>query len=70
MSMFNVFLAVLSLAPLALLLWFWRIFPRDRRIHPSYRQSGIETIVKRTEVHDVPVRRRSMGEVGRKGKLA
>jgi hypothetical protein len=54
--MFHFFLAALSLAPLGLFLLFWRMFPRDRGIHPIYRESGTETIGKRTEAQDVTAR--------------
>jgi hypothetical protein len=40
--MFDFFLAALSLAPVGLLLLFWRMFPRDRGVHPIYREAGIE----------------------------
>jgi hypothetical protein len=50
--MFDFLLLGLSLAPLGLLLFFWRVFPRDRGIHPIYRESEIETTGKRTEVPD------------------
>jgi hypothetical protein len=45
--MFGFFLAALSLAPLGVFLAFWRMFPRDRGIHPIYRESGIDTKDKR-----------------------
>ncbi len=70
MSMFHFFLAALSLAPIGLFLLFWRMFPRDRGIHPIYRESGTETIGKRTEAQDVTARRLHMKEVGRKCKVA
>jgi hypothetical protein len=53
-SMFDLFLAALSLAPLGLFLLFWRVFPRDSSVHPIYREPEIETIGKRTEVQDMP----------------
>ena len=68
--MFDFFLAALSLTPLGLFLLFWRMFPRDRGIHPIYRESGIETIEKRTEVQDVAARRPPIKEVDRNGKVA
>ena len=43
MSIFDLFLAALSLAPVGLFLLFWRMFPRDRGVHPIYREAGIET---------------------------
>jgi hypothetical protein len=39
MSILDLFLAAISLAPLGLLLLFWRMFPDDRAIHPIYRDS-------------------------------
>jgi hypothetical protein len=39
MSILDLFLAAISLAPLGLLLLFWRMFPDDRGIHPIYRDS-------------------------------
>jgi hypothetical protein len=68
--MFGFFLAALSLAPLGVFLLFWRMFPRDRGIHPIYRESGIETIEKRTEVKDAAARRPPIGEVEPNGKVA
>ncbi len=68
--MFGFFLAALSLAPLGVFLLFWRIFARDRGIHPIYRESGIEAIGKRTEAKDAAVRRPPIGEVERNGKVA
>jgi hypothetical protein len=38
MSMFDLFLAALSLAPLGLFLLFLRVFPRDTAVHPIYRE--------------------------------
>jgi hypothetical protein len=70
MAMFDFFLGALSLAPLGLFLLFWRMFPRDRGVHPIYRESGTETIGKRTESQDVSARRLHMKEVGRKRKVA
>jgi hypothetical protein len=70
MSMFGFFLAALSLAPLGVFLLFWRMFPRDHGIHPIYRESGIETIEKRTEVKDAAVRRPPIGEVEPNGQVA
>jgi hypothetical protein len=70
--MFDFFLAALSsalsLAPLGLLLLFWRVFPRDRDFHPIYRESGIETTDKRTKVKDATARGLHMRDVERKGK--
>ncbi len=63
--MFDFFLGALSLTPLGLFLVFWRMFPRDRGIHPIYRESGIETIEKRTEVQDAAARRPPIKEVDR-----
>jgi hypothetical protein len=70
MSMFDFFLAALSMAPVGLFLLFWRIFPRDRGIHPIYRESGTETTGERTESQDVTAQRLHMKEVGRKCKVA
>jgi hypothetical protein len=53
MSMFDFFLGALSLAPLGLFLLFWRMFPRDRGVHPIYRESGIEMIGNGTGVQDM-----------------
>jgi hypothetical protein len=68
--MFDFFLAALSLAPVGLFLLFWRMFPRDRGVHPIYREPGIETPDKRTEVQDATARRLQMRKVERKGKVA
>src|SRR3984893_4074526 len=68
MSIFDFFLAALSLAPVGLFLLFWRMFPRDRGVHPIYRESGIEMIDNGTEVQDAIARRLHMREVERKGK--
>jgi hypothetical protein len=56
MSMFDFFLAALSLAPVGLFLLFWRMFPRDRGVHPIYRKSGIEMIDNGTGVQDMTAR--------------
>jgi hypothetical protein len=56
MSMVDFFLAALSLAPVGLFLLFWRMFPRDRGVHPIYRESGNETIDNGTEVQDMTAR--------------
>ena len=50
--MFALLLLGLSLAPLALLLLFWNMFPQDGSIHPIYRESRVERIAKRTEAND------------------
>jgi hypothetical protein len=50
MSMFDFFLAALSLAPVGLFLLFWRIFPRDRGVHPIYRETGIVAEAAGTEL--------------------
>jgi hypothetical protein len=70
MSMFDFFLAALSLAPLGLFLLFWRMFPRDRGMHPIYRESGIEMIDKGTGVRDMTARRPHKRETERKCKAA
>jgi hypothetical protein len=70
MSMFDFFLAALSLAPLGLFLLFWRMFPRDRGVHPIYRESGIEMLENRTEVQDAIERRLHMRQVERKREVA
>jgi hypothetical protein len=49
-SMFDLLLAALSLAPLGLFLLFWRVFPRDTALHPIYRKPEIETTGKRAAV--------------------
>jgi len=41
MSILDLFFAAISLAPLGLLLLFWRMFPDDRGIHPIYRDSRL-----------------------------
>ena len=69
MSMFDFFLAALSLAPLGLFLLFWRMFPRDRGVHPIYRESGIETIDSGTGTQE-SARRLQKREVERKCKAA
>ena len=66
--MFDFFLAALSLAPVGLFLLFWRMFPRDRGVHPIYRESGNETIDNGTEVQDMTARRLHKREVERKWK--
>jgi hypothetical protein len=58
--MFELGLVGFSLVPLGLLLLFWRRFPRNSGIHPIYRQSGIESMDKRTEVQDATARRPHM----------
>ena len=70
MSMFDFFLAALSLAPLGLFLVFWRMFPRDRGVHPIYRKSRIEMMGNETGVQDMTARRLQMKEVERKCKAA
>ena len=70
MSMFDFFLAALSLAPLGLLLLLWRMFPRDRGVRPIYRESGIEMIDNGTGVQDMTARRLHKREVERKWKAA
>lgn len=70
MSMFEFLIAVLSLVPLGLLLLFWKVFPEDRDVHPIYREHGIETLDKRTEVQDPAARRPAMGEVEHHDKVA
>jgi hypothetical protein len=73
MSMFDFFLAALSVAPLGLFLLFWRMFPRDRGVHPIYRESGIEMIEmidNGTGVQDMSARKLRNREVERKCKAA
>ena len=70
MSMFDFFLVALSLAPVGLFLLIWRVFPRDRGVHPIYRESGIEMICNGPEVQDATARRPQMRKVERKGKVA
>lgn len=67
--MFDFFLLGLSLAPLGLLLFFWRVFPKDRGIHPIYRESETETAGKRGEVQGTTPRILHAGMVQRKGKV-
>ena len=69
MSMFDFFLAALSLVPLGVFLLFWRMFPRDRGVHPIYRESGIEMIDNRTGAQET-ARRLHKREVERKCKPA
>ena len=64
--MFDFFLGALSLAPLGLFLLFWRMFPRDRGVHPIYRESGIEMTDNGTGVQDMTARRLHKTEVERK----
>jgi hypothetical protein len=40
--MFDFLLVGFSLAPLGLLLLFWRVFPHDRGFHPIYRDSRMK----------------------------
>ena len=68
--MFDFLLLGLSLAPLGLLLFFWRVFPKDRGIHPIYREPEIETTGKKTEAQDMTPRRLHTRTVQRKGKVA
>ena len=70
MSIFDLFLAALSLAPVGLFLLFWRMFPRDRGVHPIYRESGIEMIDNGTGVQDMTARSPHRRKVERKGKVA
>ena len=70
MSIFDFFLAAFSLAPLGLFLLFWRMFPRDRGVHPIYRESGIEMIDNGTGVQDMTARSLHKREVERKWKAA
>ena len=53
MSIFDFLLAALSLAQVGLFLLFWRMFPRDRGVHPIYRESGNEMIDNGTGVQDM-----------------
>jgi hypothetical protein len=41
MSILDLFLAAISVAPLGLLLLFWRMFPDDHGVHPIYRDSRL-----------------------------
>ena len=68
--MYDYLLAGFSLVPLGLLLFFWKVFPRDHGIHPIYRESGVKTIDERTEIHGAAARRAPMREVERNGKAA
>jgi hypothetical protein len=42
MSVFDFFLAGLSLAPLGLFILFWKLFHEDRGVHPIYGKSTTE----------------------------
>lgn len=68
--MFEFLIVGLSLVPLGLLLFFWKVFPQDRGIHPIYRESRTERIGKRIEVQDAAARRPSMRDIEHKGKVA
>ena len=68
--MFDFFLGALSLAPVGLFLLLWRMFPRDRGVHPIYRESEIEMIENETQVRDATARRPPMRKVERKSKVA
>jgi hypothetical protein len=46
MSILDLFLAAISLPPVALFLLFWRMFPDDRGIHPIYRDSRLNDAQK------------------------
>ena len=70
MSIFDFFLGALSLAPLGLFLLFWRMFPRDRGVHPIYREPEIEMIDNRPGVQELAARRPHKREVERKCKAA
>jgi hypothetical protein len=70
MFILDFFLAALSLAPVGLFLLFWKMFPRDRGVHPIYRESGAEMIDSGTEVQDATARRLQMRKGERKGKVA
>jgi len=69
MSMFDFFLAALSLAPLGLFLLFWRMFPRDRGIHPIYRDAEIEMRDNGTGAQET-ARRLHKSEIERNCKAA
>ena len=62
-------LAALSLAPVGLFLLFWRMFPRDRGVHPIYRKSAIEMIDNGTGAQET-ARRPHKREVERKCEAA
>lgn len=69
--MFDFLLVRVSLVPLGLLLFFWKVFPEDGGIHAIYREPGIETIDKRSKVQDAAVTRRPLRKVvERNGKVA
>ena len=70
MSIFDLLLAALSLAQVGLFLLFWRMFPRDRGIHPIYRESATEMIGERIKSPAVTARRLHTKEVGRKCEVA
>jgi hypothetical protein len=67
--MLDFFLAALSLAPVGLFLLFWRMFPRDRGVHPIYRKSAIEMIDNGTRAQET-ARRLHKREVERKCEAA
>jgi hypothetical protein len=46
MSILDLFLAAISLAPVGLFLLFWRMFPHDSGIHPIYRDSRLNDTQK------------------------
>lgn len=68
--MFDFVLLGSSLVPLGLLLFFWKVFPRDSGIHPVYRDSRIETRDEGPEVQDPAARTTPMREVERNDKVA
>ena len=53
MSILDLFLAAISLAPLGFLLLFWTMFRDDRGIHPIYRGSGSERDTEEQKYHRV-----------------
>lgn len=70
MSMVDFFLAALSLAPIGLLLLFWRVFPGDRSVHPIYRESDVEATEKGTDSQDATARRLHVKDIERNGQKA
>ena len=69
MSMLDFFSAALSLAPVGLFLLFWKMFPRDRGVHPIYRESAIEMIDNGTGARET-ARRLHKSEVEHKCEAA
>jgi hypothetical protein len=54
MSILDLLLAAISLAPLGFLFLFWRMFPDDRGIHPIYRDSRLKDTQKDRGISTLP----------------